>query len=224
MMQPAHRFRAHLIAVLPVGAIEQHGRHLPLSVHQVLPDGMIAATLPPVPPLSAPTLMWMEAGASLAAAGVRVLVLLTSDGGQIPVMDIVARGLRVRYGLLTVAANRVAMGTPDSLLTAAEQRFEIHAGEMETPVMPALHPDLVTMGQARDFRSVAQDMARDNLHLGWQAQDPNAGACGNAAIATTEQEHAVLDHAGRQIATRLQEVHRAPRAMLDRPANSGAFS
>lgn len=34
-----------MIAMLSVGAIEQHGPHLPLSVDKVIIDGIIAATV-----------------------------------------------------------------------------------------------------------------------------------------------------------------------------------
>ncbi|MEO8656134.1 MAG: creatininase family protein, partial [Ramlibacter sp.] len=37
---------ARTVAVLPLGATEQHGPHLPLSVDQVLVDGIIANALP----------------------------------------------------------------------------------------------------------------------------------------------------------------------------------
>lgn len=253
--------RAQLVAVLPVGAIEQHGPHLPLSVDQAILDGMIGATLPHLDPdcpavflptlpvgksnehasypgtlsFSAQTLMsmWMEIGANVAAAGVRKLVILNSHGGQIAVMDIVARDLRIRHGMLTVAANWFAMGFPPGLLSAEEERFGIHAGDMETSVMLALHPDLVDMSQARNFQSAAQGLAQDNRHLGltpagrigWQAQDLNpAGVCGNASVATAQKGRAFLDHAGRQIATLLHEVNRTPLSLLETAANPSAFS
>ena len=38
--------RGELIAVLPVGAVEQHGPHLPLAVDQAIVDGMVAAVVP----------------------------------------------------------------------------------------------------------------------------------------------------------------------------------
>ena len=38
--------RENLIAVLPVGAIEQHGPHLPLAVDTAIVDGIVAATVP----------------------------------------------------------------------------------------------------------------------------------------------------------------------------------
>ena len=41
--------KGRLIAVLPVGAIEQHGPHLPVSVDQAILDGIIRATLPLMP-------------------------------------------------------------------------------------------------------------------------------------------------------------------------------
>lgn len=252
--------RGNLIAVLPVGAIEQHGPHLPMSVDTAIIDGIIAATLPLIPhdcpalflptmpvgksnehsawpgtlTLSAQTLiaLWTEIGDCVAAAGVRKLVLLNSHGGQIAVMDIVARDLRIKHKILAVAANWFAMGLPEGVLTPEEDRFGIHAGDMETSVMRALHPDHVQMQHARNFHPRVADLARDNRQLGlspsgrlgWQAQDMNAaGACGNAAIATAEKGRTFIDHAARQIATLLQEVQRLPLGFLDTQANPDAF-
>ncbi len=248
--------RSALIAVLPVGAIEQHGPHLPLSVDQVIVDGIVSATVPMLPDdlpvLFLPTLpvgksnehsrwpgtltfsaqtliaMWMEIGDSVAAAGVHKLVILNAHGGQIAPMDIVARDLRIKHRMLTVGASWFAMGLPDGLFSAGEQRFGIHAGDMETSVMRALSPEHVAMEHARDFRPTVADMADQNRllgltgagKLGWQAQDLNAfGACGNAAAATPEKGKAVLDHAARQLVSLLKEVHATPLSFLDTPAN-----
>lgn len=251
----------NLIAVLPVGAIEQHGPHLPLSVDQAIVDGVVEAAiqilpddlpvlfLPTMPvgksnehsewpgtlTFSAQTLMamWSEIGDSVAAAGVRKLVLLNSHGGQIAPMDIVARDLRVKHKILTVAANWFAMGMPEGLFTDDENRFGIHAGDMETSVMLALHPDHVQMEHARNFHPAIADIARENKQLGlsnagklgWQAQDMNpAGACGNAAIATADKGAAVIDFAARQLVTLLEEVHRMPLSFLDNTADSDAVA
>jgi len=250
----------NLVAVLPVGAIEQHGPHLPLSVDQAILDGIIAATLGhlPVdcPVLFLPTLpvgksnehsrfrgtltfssqtliaMWTEIGDAVAAAGVRKFVMLNSHGGQMAVMDIVARDLRVKHDMLTVAANWFAMGLPEGLLTEDEARHGIHAGDMETSVMLALQPDLVQMEHARDFQPLNARLARDNRHLGlgaggklgWQAQDMHpAGACGNAAAATAEKGHAFVDHAARQVAQLLQEIAATPLSILDNAADPEAL-
>ena len=119
---------ARTVAVLPVGATEQHGPHLPLAVDQVLADGILAhavhrlpadlpvlllpsqpvgyspehASFPGTLTLSAPTLiaLWTEIGEGVARAGVRKLVLFNAHGGQVSFTDIVARELRNRCGLI----------------------------------------------------------------------------------------------------------------------------
>ena len=251
--------RESLVAVLPIGAIEQHGPHLPLSVDQAILDGIIAAAVPQIPDtlpalflptmpvgksnehnawpgtlsVSAQTLisLLMEIGDSVAAAGVRKLVILNSHGGQIAPMDIVARDLRVRHRMLTIAANWFAHGVPDGLFPEDERRFGIHAGDMETSVMLALHGELVRMEHARDFRPAIADIDRDYSHvglspagkLGWMAQDMNAaGACGNAAAARAEKGRAVIEHAARQLVSLLEEVHRMPLSILDTVADPDA--
>jgi len=253
--------RDTVIAVLPVGAIEQHGPHLPLSVDQSILDGIIAATLPLIPDdcpaLFLPTLpvgksnehsawpgtltfsartlmaMWSEIGDCVAAAGVRKLLILNSHGGQIAPMDIVARDLRIKHKMLCVAASWFAMGMPEGLYTPEEDRFGIHAGDMETSVMLALHPGLVQMDQARNFHPKIADIARDNHLLGltiagkigWQAQDFNAaGACGDATRATAVKGQLTIDNAARQIVTLLQEVQRMPLSFLDTAADPEALA
>jgi creatinine amidohydrolase len=249
--------RSQLIAVLPVGAVEQHGPHLSLSVDRDILDGIIAAAVPLIPEdcpalflptcpvgksnehsswpgtltLSAATLMamWSEIGASVAAAGVKKLILLNSHGGQIAPMDIVARDLRVKHGMLTVAANWFGMGLPEGLISADEERFGIHAGEVETSMMLALHPGLVDMVQARDFPTRQVELTghlglSPAGKLGWQMQDLNAtGACGNAAAATSEKGATLVNNAARQLVALLGEVQRLPQDWLATQANPDAF-
>ncbi len=248
--------KGRLIAILPVGAIEQHGPHLPVSVDLAILDGIIRATLPLMPgdlpalylptlpigksdehsdypgtlTLSAATLMamWSDVGDSVARAGVRKLVLLNSHGGQMAPMDIVVRDMRRRHGMVAVAASWFAMGLPEGLFSPQEDRFGIHAGDMETSVMLALHPDLVRMDHARDFQPLAARLAAENRYLGlgpagklgWLAQDQHSsGACGNAANATADKGHRVIAHAAAQIVTLLQEVDRLPLSILSNAAN-----
>ncbi len=249
---------AQTIAVLPVSATEQHGPHLPLKVDSALVDGVIAAALPhvpaDVPALFLPTQtvglspehtafpgtltlkaettirLWTDIAESVAASGVKKLVLLNSHGGQVGVMDIVARDLRSRLGILVYSVNW--FGLPligpqgedvNALFTAHEHRFGIHAGEIETSMMLALDPSHVRMGLAENFASASEDRARQfailgngkSAKLGWQMQDYNpAGAVGNAQAATAEKGAAVLDAAGRALAALLAEVHRLPMTTL----------
>ena len=181
------------IALLPVGAIEQHGPHLPVAVDacinqgivaralELLPAGLPVTVLPLLPvgksnehidfpgtlTLSADTLgrLWTEIGESVARAGVRKLVILNSHGGQPQVMEIVARDLRVRHQMAVVAYNWFAAGVPDGLFPEDEVRFGIHAGAIETSMMLHLRPDLVQMANAENFTPVMAQMAADYRRL-----------------------------------------------------------
>ena len=243
------------VAVLPVAATEQHGPHLPVSVDTTLINGVVNATLPHLAAdlpvlfmptqqvgksnehirfpgtltLSGQTLMnvWMELGACVARAGIKKLVLLNSHGGQVSVMDIVARDLRTAHDLIVYSTNWYTLPLGDAvmkLFPPEEHRFGIHAGDMETSMMLALREKYVDMAQARDFKSTAQERAAhypllgngNSAKLGWQVQDYNAmGAAGNASIATAAKGQAILDAAGLQLAKLLQEVSALPLSTLN---------
>jgi creatinine amidohydrolase len=246
---------AQVVAVLPVAATEQHGPHLPVSVDTTLVNGVIDASLahigaelpvlfmptqqvgksnehirfPGTLTLSAQTLLsvWMELGACVARAGIKKLVLLNSHGGQVSVMDIVARDLRTAHDLIVYSTNWYTLPLGDAVMNLfppGEHRFGIHAGDMETSMMLALREKYVDMGQARDFKSTAQERAGkypilgngSSAKLGWQVQDYNAmGAAGNASIATAAKGQAILDAAGMQLAKLLQEISDLPLSTLN---------
>ena len=178
--------------------------------------------------LSAETVMrvWLELGAGVARAGIRKLLLFNAHGGQVSLMDVVARDLRCRHELIVYSSNWFTLplgDAVDGLFSAQEQRFGIHAGDQETSMMLALRPQRVDMTQARDFRSSSQDRAEQypilgngrSAKLGWQMQDYNAaGAAGNASLATAEKGRAVIEAAGQQLALLLQEIARLPLTTL----------
>ena len=242
------------IAVLPVAAIEQHGPHLPLNVDATLVDGVIANALPHLPAglpvlflptqsvgfspehtrfagtltLKAETILrlWTEVAESVAATGVKKLVLLNSHGGQVGLLDVVARDLRTRLGMLVYSVNSFNLpllddqgGSVAAQFSAHEHRFGIHAGELETSMMLALKPEQVDMARAQNFHSTSQDRAEQfsilgngrSAKLGWQMQDYNPhGAVGNAAAATAEKGHALLGAMGRSLAQLLAEIDQLP--------------
>ncbi|MBM3398035.1 MAG: creatininase family protein [Betaproteobacteria bacterium] len=246
--------RERAIAVLPVAATEQHGPHLPLSVDTDLVNGVVSACLSHLPSdlpvlflptqtvglspeharfagtltLKAETVIrvWTEIGESVAASGVKKLVLLNAHGGQVSVMDIVARDLRARLNMLVYSVSWFNLplrdaqgGDVKALFSPQEHRFGVHAGDTETSMMLALRPDVVRMGQAQNFRSTSQDRAErfailgngQSAKLGWQMQDYNRhGAAGNAAAATAAKGEALLQASGRALAQLLCEVDQLP--------------
>lgn len=246
--------RARAIAVLPVAATEQHGPHLPLSVDATLVDGIVAAALPHLAPdlpalflptqavgfspehaafpgtltLQAETVirLWTEVAECVAAAGVRKLVLFNSHGGQVGLLDPVARDLRARLGMLVYTTSWFQLplrdetgADPQAAFGAEEQRFGIHAGAIETSMMLALAPERVRMAAAQSFESAARARAERFALLGdgrsaklaWQMQDYNPeGAVGNAAAADAARGRALVEAAGRALAQLLAEIDQLP--------------
>ena len=90
-------------------------------------------------------------------------------------------------------------------------------------MMLALRKKYVDMKLAQNFASSSEERAARypilgngrSAKLGWQMQDYNpAGAAGNAAAATADKGHALIDAAGLQLARLLQEVSDLPLSTL----------
>lgn len=236
---------ARWIAVLPLAAVEQHGPHLPLGVDTYIAEAYLArlqALLPADLPvtflpvqrvgvspehLSYPgtlthsaataTAAWTELGESLARAGVCKLVLVTSHGGNVAVMESVARDLRVRLGMLAVTVGWHRFGYPEGTFSVEEKRHGIHGGDIETSLMLAGKPGSVRMDQAANAAPATIAMAREFKWLGafrpagfaWMTQDLNpSGAVGDASLATAAKGEAALDHGARAFVELLREIDR----------------
>lgn len=173
----------NIVAVLPVGAVEQHGPHLPVRVDAAINAGIInrAVELLPadLPVLFMPALpigksdehlaypgtltlpydvlgqVWFEVAKSAWRAGVRKIIFWNSHGGQPQLMEIVCRRLRVELEMMAVGASWFRTIDTADLYSEAERQHGIHGGESETSVMLHLHPDLVHMQHADNFVSAS---------------------------------------------------------------------
>lgn len=188
------------IAVLPLGATEQHGPHLPFETDTLIAEALasrlksrLAGELPvtflPAEPigysiehLDVPGTKsltfneaidrWIGIGAKLSELGTKKLVMLNAHGGNSPLMTIVATELRVRHSMLAVATSWTRFGYPSDIVTGEEKALGIHGGLIETSVMLAIRPNLVDMGKARDFPSAQSRFERNFTHL--RAYGPHA--------------------------------------------------
>lgn len=174
--------------------------------------------------------LWTDIAESVKAAGFHKLVLLNAHGGNVGAMDVVARDLRARLGMLVYSVNwyqlpltNVQGEDLNSLFSPHEHRFGVHAGDVETSAMLALQPHRVRMELAQNFASSAEQRATNfpilgngrSAKLAWQMQDYNpAGAAGNAAAATSQKGQALIEAAGRSLAQLLLEIDRLPASIL----------
>lgn len=164
---------AGAVPILPFGAQEQHGPHLPLSTDTVMADGLarrVAAAvggllLPAVPygqttdnrafpgtvSLSFDTTraIAVDIAASVQAHGARGLVIVNGDFGNRAPLTLAARqisdaGLRV----LVVNYPGLERVLPELLTTEPAGFGLVHADEFETSVVLALRPEAVAMDRA----------------------------------------------------------------------------
>lgn len=214
------------IAILPTAAIEQHGPHLPVGTDTMIAEGMLAQLRSDLPDdldirilplqavgksnehlhatgtltLTAHTALsvWTEIGLSVARAGIRKMVIVNSHGGNLDLISILARELRVQAGMLAVKCQWGAFGAPDGMYSFQEDTFGIHGGDVETSLMLAFQPHTVDMSQAKDFRSSAEISTISPIgpvSYGWIASDLSAdGTVGEAHLATAEKGLATCAH------------------------------
>ncbi|BAY18781.1 creatininase [Anabaenopsis circularis NIES-21] len=170
--------KENVVIIQPVGAIEQHGPHLPLIVDAAISVGVLGKALTKldanIPAYSLPTLYYgksnehwhfpgtitlssetltatiMEVGESIYRAGFRKFVLMNSHGGQPQIMQMAARDLHVKYDdfLIFPLFTWRAPNITKELLTPKEAKLGMHAGDAETSIMLAILPQQVKLEKA----------------------------------------------------------------------------
>ncbi|MBW4521477.1 MAG: creatininase family protein [Scytolyngbya sp. HA4215-MV1] len=170
--------RENVVIIQPVGAIEQHGPHLPIGVDSAIGLAVLGKALekldqtmpayalpnlyygksnehwhfPGTITLSAQTVLAVlkEVAESLYRSGFRKLVLMNSHGGQPQVLEIVARDLHQQYADFMVFPLFVwcVPHIADTLLSPQELELGIHAGDAETSLLLSILPESVKMERA----------------------------------------------------------------------------
>lgn len=191
------------IAVLPIGATEQHGPHLPVNVDTSLINAVVAQTMPVLDPelnvLVLPTLTITKSGEhdrhpgtlslsgdtllavlrdiaqSVARAGVQRLVLFNGHGGNTAILEIAARDMRIAHDLIAVSCSWFGFAQYKGLLEQDALSHDLHAGFIETSAMLAAHPTLVEMSRAENFGTAMQSWSKDLQAIGLAGQPARPG-------------------------------------------------
>jgi creatinine amidohydrolase len=189
----AERITEASILVQPLGAVEQHGPHLPLSTDLLIASAASEAVVSErgdeldlwlLPPLaytksnehawSAGT-VWLspatvlavldDLGRSVATTRARKLAFLNGHGGNTALVNVACRELRLHHGLSTFLLHPSVPPDHGGPSTADELGMGIHGGLEETSMVLHLRPELVAMDQA--VRNVPEWMAaNDQVRFG----------------------------------------------------------
>ena len=162
-------------AIIPCGAIEQHGPHLPLDVDYFDADYLAKKVaenchdpkpfvLPPIPygvsyhhsdfkgtlavTNNALSMMVYDIGMSLAHNGIKKIVILNGHGDNVPTLTYAAQMIN-RDAKIFVCVETGETSDID-LYNLIDTPNDIHAGEIETSTTLAIRPELVEMDKAID--------------------------------------------------------------------------
>lgn len=182
------------IVVLPVGAIEAHGSHLPLSTDALIAEASASAAVArssaagvdvwQLPLVSitksdehawASGTLWLEPetmlhmmgdiGRSVMATPARTLVFLNGHGGNVAILTVALRDLRRRFGLRTFLLPAPNISLPTGAMGLPDEGgMGLHGGFVETSLVMHLRPDLVDASQ---FARSVPDELEPFRHVGF---------------------------------------------------------
>jgi creatinine amidohydrolase len=163
------------ILVQPLGAIEQHGPHLPLSTDSVVATAVAEAAVAEIGEeldvwllptleytksnehawsagtvwLSATTLLAVldDLGRCIATTPAKRLVFLNGHGGNSALLNVANRELRLAHGLMTFLTHPGVPADQGGSSPAEELGMGVHGGTEETSIMLHLAPHLVDMSK-----------------------------------------------------------------------------
>lgn len=182
------------VVLLPVGATEQHGPHLPTGVDYFVVDDIVkrlpdrlrkdvdVVVLPTLPygkstehegfagtvSLSLETLVAVmnDLARAVSESGFTKFLVLNGHGGNYAVLVALMRDLHVRYELQSVACDwTLLIPPPQNEQERIERDHGVHAGKLETAMMLHTRSEWVVEEEIRNFRNRVKEQESDNEYF-----------------------------------------------------------
>ena len=230
------------VVVVPFAAVEQHGPHLPLFTDSAITHGILELLeardptfalwlpvqrigssphhLPFVGTLTLTSRTFLdvvtELVASIAEHGFHNFVLLNGHGGNQALLDVALQEIRLRQRtlrLIHVTYWNVARQRFGEIRTSAPGGMG-HAGEMETSIMLALHPETVRTdlcqkdGETKRSTFDHEDMLAPSAVGQFRFWDERSrkGVLGDPTTASAEKGRRFLDAAADGVLEAIRDV------------------
>ncbi|MFD1953484.1 creatininase family protein [Paenibacillus thailandensis] len=239
--QVAELPKENALVILSIGAVEQHGDHMPVmtdaligeatlteAMEKVGPDEQIWV-LPPISygksnehigipgtiSLSASTLAGLvtDIASSLKASGFRRLLLFNTHGGNMDLLNVIAREIRISSGMMVFYLAPSSLNVASDLMPAEELEFGIHGGDYETSVVMHLKPDWVQeeyrVKEMPGMERFDYLTLESKIRFAWKMNDVSAsGILGDATAATAEKGKIIQERVTDILAKAFAELSR----------------
>jgi len=205
-------------ALLPIGAIEQHGPHLPMITDTIIAEhicerlaqatgGILLHSLSYTPSFSlrlypgtvrvsdeTMAKMIVEIAKSLSQHGIKTIYAFVGHLGASSAVQVAERELLIKSQ--TQLVRLVIPGYLEAIdqycVSKRWYKTYVHAEEYETSAILAIRPDLVDMSKAvKEYPKV--DPLFGPISLPWN-DFCESGVIGDATVATAETGRKILDH------------------------------
>ncbi|PYZ94756.1 creatininase [Salipaludibacillus keqinensis] len=226
------------LIILPIGAVEQHGSHLPLMTDSLISEASITKTMEHVAPDSniwlIPPLSYgksnehvdfpgtislssthlqgiiLDIARSLSRSGFRRLVLYNSHGGNVDLLNMVAREIHIETDMMVFITSSGSSNIGD-IFTEEELEWGIHGGDVETSMVMAVKPSWVheelRTSEFPPIKDHAYLSLKNKVRVAWKINDlSKGGTAGDATKATAEKGEIVLLRSAEEMAEALEEM------------------
>jgi len=225
--------------VVPLGSLEQHGPHISIDCDLHFADTFLDRALAqldddvacwrlPILPISRsvehvgfPGSFWLSTETLLkvidditvgvAASGFRRVVLLTCHGGNIELLEVAARDVRIKTGLMAFTIFPPALQQDPVETSDLERNMGIHANDWETSVMMEISPERVRPDRVNvsypQFKSETLCLEGSAANVAWTSRDlVSSGTFGDATQANAQRGQQRLEPLVKSLAAVLTEI------------------